>query len=373
MENTFTKSNPYNIVFVGRLDEEKWTKLLLECIKKTMIHTIFGEIVGWHIIGKGEDDIEFESLASRFPGRVTVYGQRDKTFIDSLFPKMQLSFVPSVFLETFWLVALEALSAWVPVCGFKKWGLIPFIPDTLALSETNSADSFLKILEHTIESGFPEKPDLSLYDATLWKEELKLITKDKNTILIVHDYLAPIGGAEMYVALLKRELMSLGKTVRFFGYHGDLPKWKRILFGIMSPFSFWHAMMMKKMIAEYNPDAIWLNNISRYVWPWWLKEVVDSGKSTIITHHDLGLITARPSQITDESHIPKSLNYQDFVRSASSPLEYLARVGKYLTLKIFWRYLTKVGLHLVPSDFMKPYFENFGAKQVEVFPHSILK
>lgn len=369
----FTKDNPLNIIFVGRLDEEKWTKVLLDCIKKTMIHITFETTIRWHIVGIGDDLKSLQKIADKFPERVTIYGKKERAFIDTLMKDMHLSIAPSVFLETFWLVALESLSAWVPVCGFKKWGLIPFVPDYLALDENNSGDSFLKILERIFESWFEKNPDLSLYDKNLWREELKIVVSDKKTVLIVHDYLAPIGGAEVYVSLLREELEGLWKIAKFVWYRWALPRWKRILFGILTPFSFWHKKWMQTLIRDAKPDVIWMHGIGRYIWPWWLKAIVQSQVPTIITHHDLWLITARPSKITNEAQIPQWLNYQDFVKNISSPIEYLLRAWKFYVLRAFWKYLVDVPLHLVPSEFMKPHFERFWAKQVEVFPHSITR
>ncbi len=367
----FTKDNPLNIIFVGRLEKEKWVWLLMECIHKTMIHTVFSDNVQWHIIWEWKYTKEIKALSKRFEGKVFAYGYQPWNVIVSMMSKMHLSFVPSLFLETFWLVALESLAQNVPVCGFKKWWLSPFVVESLALQKENTADSFLKILEQVMKNSFPELPNLDLYRLPLWREELKLIVRNAEKILLVHDYFARIWGAEVYIHTLKEELMALGRTVKICNYEWSAPKWKRRIFALLAPFSFWHKSWIKREIVSFQPDLIWIHGIARYIWPFWLKEILKTWKETIITHHDLGLLTARPSNITEESQIPSSLDRKAFIANEKSPIEIIARTGKYLYLKSLWIHLRKVDIHLVPSDFMKKPIEDFWAKQVEVFPHCI--
>lgn len=373
MDIIYTKGNPFNILFVWRLVPEKWTKILLECIKKTMIHKSYSEMIHWHIVWDGKDFSLFQSMKDRFPEGITLHGKQDGYFLSELRGMMNLAFVPSIFLETFWLVALESLTANLPVCGFKKWWLVPFIPDYLTLDESNPSENFLKILDSIFENGFKDSPDLSLFDKNLWREELKLVVGEHQNILIVHDYLAPIGGAEKYIVVLKNELTALGKNVKFFWHHWPAPRWKRILLSMLSPFAFWHERTIREVIQVTNPSLIWMHGVSRFIGPWWLKTIVESGKTTILTHHDLGLITARPSETTSESQIPHGLkNIQEFIWKTFSPIEYTARSLKYFILKIYWKYLKNVSLHLVPSEFMKSHIQEFWGKQVETFPHSII-
>lgn len=343
----------------------------MDCIRKTMIHEVFSENVRWHIIGSGHYEWELKTLSDKYIGKVILYGQRPRDFIVSHMPKMDLSIIPSIFIETFGLVALEALMQNVPVCGFKKWWLSPFIEDSLAIDENDPSNSLLQILDHIMKYGFPKKPSLDLYSITLWREELKLVVWDAKKILIINDYLAKVWWAEIYIALLKEELLALGKEIRIIGYYGSAQKWKRILLWAISPISFWHKRWIEKEIQEFNPDIIWMHNVERFIWPWGVLATTKSWKKTIITHHDLGLVTARPSRITHENQIPKKLSFKEFLEWSNSPIESLARIGKYVTLIFFWKHLKYIDLHLVPSDFMRESFEKFWAKQVEVFPHSI--
>lgn len=58
--------------------------------------------------------------------------------------------MPSRFLETFGLSALESLSEGVPVIGFQKGGLIPFIPKELAVPFSANDEENIETFSNTI-------------------------------------------------------------------------------------------------------------------------------------------------------------------------------------------------------------------------------
>jgi glycosyltransferase involved in cell wall biosynthesis len=68
--------------------------------------------------------------------------------------KAQYTLMPSLFLETFGLVALDSLACGVPVIGEKKGGLTPFIIDEhLEISQQQSLyDCMQYILEHNTQT-----------------------------------------------------------------------------------------------------------------------------------------------------------------------------------------------------------------------------
>ena len=68
--------------------------------------------------------------------------------------------MPSEFLETFWLSALNALSRWVPVIWYKKWWLEPFIFQecNLFLAKWNTtAERIVSIVEKLAKKTNPER------------------------------------------------------------------------------------------------------------------------------------------------------------------------------------------------------------------------
>lgn len=131
--------------------------------------------------------------------------------------------MPSEFLETFGLVALESLHAGIPVIGYKKGGVIPFIHDRLALDLGDSVGSCIRILQEIFAGTIEKKAihdsfDLSPYSLSAWRKNLQLLLEemgDPQRILIVNDYMLPIGGAEVYTFFLISELEKAGKEVTY--------------------------------------------------------------------------------------------------------------------------------------------------------------
>jgi len=131
--------------------------------------------------------------------------------------------MPSEFLETFGLVALESLHAGIPVIGYKKGGVIPFIHDRLTLDPSDPIPSCIRIIQKIYEGVIDREEirasyDLHLYSLPEWRKNLQFFLEemgDPQRILIVNDYMLPIGGAEVYTFFLISELEKAGKEVTY--------------------------------------------------------------------------------------------------------------------------------------------------------------
>ena len=80
----------------------------------------FVERIIWHIASEGVYTEEITSLTERYPERVFYHGRLGQTELADLYRHSDLLFMPSRFLETFGLTALESLACGTPVCGFAK-------------------------------------------------------------------------------------------------------------------------------------------------------------------------------------------------------------------------------------------------------------
>ena len=280
--------------------------------------------------------------------------------------------MPSLFLETFGLVALESLRAWVPVCWFRRWWLCSFIPEWLTLDPCDPIISLKRIVSGFFDHSLhiPEI-DLQPYTETVWAENLERLMGSAQKVLLVHDYHAKIGGAEEYVHQVQERLQNIGKQVYLSVYAWNLSRSKRIVLFLIAPFAFWRGTHIQWEIRDFQPDIIWIHSIMRYHGYWALRAIARTGLRTMIYHHDLGLIVPRPSNLTSESDIPKNLTFHTFMRWSENPIEFIARIGKYLYLRGLWIYLWKIGLHMVPADFMVEFVEGFWASEVVVFPHYV--
>ncbi len=82
-------------------------------------------------------------------------------------------------------------------------------------------------------------------------------------ILLVNDFVKPIGGAEIFVHKLKENLEKRNHRVKLFGSLGKED--------LNSFFSRWYgrkwAKELEKEIKEFKPDAIHVNNFARILSP----------------------------------------------------------------------------------------------------------
>lgn len=300
--------------------------------------------------------------------RVIVYGYVDTNKLNEILSKTDMVFMPSLFLETFWLVALETLVAWVPVCGFSKWWLQDFISPELKLDSENPVNSFFEILD---KKEYP-LIDISKYTYHLWLKQLTELTEWHQKILLVNDYISTVWWAEEYLIMLRDSLVSIGKQVELFGYRWNTNRIIRISLMLFSPFAFWRKYAVSKKIQWFHPDIIWMHSILRYIGPYWLMEIYNYECKKYITHHDLGLISPRPSHIYNESDIPMSPNIGDWIPKKINIFAIILVLWKWVVIFWLWLFLRKSNtLHILPSKWMAPYFQKYIDTMPCIFPHTI--
>lgn len=135
--------------------------------------------------------------------------------------------MPSTFLETFGLSALESLSLGVPVAGFSKGGIVPFLlDDALRLPEGENFLRSLQILANAPDAVVGEWKSKTASVASGYSQEAflvrlrSLLPKETKKILLVTDFVGNIGGIETYVKNLSDTLVSVGYEVRTVGKSG---------------------------------------------------------------------------------------------------------------------------------------------------------
>lgn len=92
----------------------------------------------------------FETSEEGEVPKIYFFGWQSLFAIRSVLQVSHFSLMPSRFLETFGLSALESLSEGVPVIGFSKGGLTSFIPKELAIPFSPSDSENIKVLTQTI-------------------------------------------------------------------------------------------------------------------------------------------------------------------------------------------------------------------------------
>lgn len=356
------KNKAIHITYIGRLVQEKGILIVLECIKRSILEK---RNIVWHICGDGEYIDNFKEMNHPW---VIVHWYVDKNKLIEILSYTDMVFMPSLFLETFGLVALETLVYWVPVCGFSKWWLQDFISPVLCLDSENPVNSFFAILD---KKDFPVM-NVSNYTYDLWIKKLRELTDWQQKILLVNDYISNVGWAEEYVLMLRDSLISIGKDVELFGYTWRMSRSIRITFMLLTPFAFWRKSALFRKIKIFSPDIIWMHSISRYIGPHWLSAIYSFECKKYITHHDLGIISPRPSQIYNESDIPLSPNIGDWIPKQINIFLIVLVLWKWAMISWLWLFLrTSNTLHILPSKWMLPYFQKYVDTIPCIFPHTI--
>lgn len=363
-----------DILFASRLVHEKWVDILIECIEKYHNDDNLSGNISWHICSDGYEQWHIEKLAEKYE-HVHYYGKISSIEIKKLYENADVLFMPSRFLETFWLTALEALSLGTPVCAPQKGGLRSFVPDTLALDETDPVESFRKILlRFWVSKNFPLS-DISTFSKRWWHQKLEAILWKNTKILILHDYSERIWWAEYYIEFLTQSIEATGRSVRFFGYEWYTTPWKRRLMFIFSIFAFWRGVTLYRHIQEYKPDTVWMHSIMRYIGPWWVLAVRLSSKSLaqiFLSHHDVGLIAAFPQDITKENQIPHVPTLRGFIPMDTSVRQRVSSIWKWCYIQFIKYLLPKNTIHIIFADFMYQPIRAHFWKETEIilFPHA---
>ncbi len=364
------KNKGLHITYIGRLEKEKGIEIVIACIKKWITEN---RNIVWHICGTGMYQSELEKLSNicgiDHSEQINIHGHVDQKKIMEVLSITDLVLMPSLFLETFGLVALETLSSGVPVCGFPFGGLSEFIDPVLALDTWDPVLSFFRILDAWI---FPVV-NVSDFSQDHWIARLRELTDGIDRVLIVNDYLDTVGWAEQYIYRLTESLRSIGKTVEIFWYTWKTNRFLRIWLMLLSPIAFWRGMLLEKKITDFSPDLIWMHSVLRYIGPHWIRVIATSKSRKYITHHDLWLIAPRPSQIYNEWDIPNSPNLADWIPKKLNIFQILSVSFKWSVIQYIWYFLRKdTIIHILPSGWMRLYFQKYIHTIPVIFPHATI-
>jgi len=142
------------LLFYWRLEKEKWFDQLVLAIKELNKRKVDFEIfIFWRWSLESQ-------LFEVHDKNVHFFGWKPLDEIKKYLANIDYCLMPSEFLETFGLSALNALSWWVPVIWYKKWWLEPFIFQecNLFLTKWNTtAERIVSIIEKLAKKTNPER------------------------------------------------------------------------------------------------------------------------------------------------------------------------------------------------------------------------
>lgn len=159
------------------------------------------------------------------------------------------------------------------------------------------------------------------YTEGRWVRQVQeMLPEGTKRILLASDYTTLLGGIETHIQTIARVLRQHGYEVEVFGWNLPKGRWTKLLrlAGLVySLCNVTSAFSLRKKIREFSPDAIWLHSVSRFLGPLTIREAVKwekskkipqrtgfSETSTLVTYHDLGLLSPFPSRVESEDMIP---------------------------------------------------------------------
>ena len=389
------------LLFYWRLEKEKWFDQLVLAIKELNKRKVDFEIF---IFWKWSLESQLFEVHDK---NVHFFGWKPLDEIKKYLANIDYCLMPSEFLETFGLSALNALSRWVPVIWYKKWWLEPFIFQecNLFLVKWNTtAERIVSIveklakktnperikdkeeLEWKIRKLLPEYTEDSRYERFLIMANVK--DNEKQKVLIISDFINKAWWIETYIHDVKNLLESKWHEVVL--RWSTLPswskwQWKKRFWLLLSPFNFWSTGDLKEVLEKEKPDIVWFNSLLRWLWPnvvktaWkWRKESKSECKFWMM-YHDFGYFYPFPSELYFIEDCKTPLTKKNFVSAYKwkNLITKLAVLCKYYWLQPLKKVLKKeIDLHLSPSDCITNIAREsykIAEKKCKSFPHFIQK
>lgn len=373
------------LIFFGRLDAEKWIQWIIDMVnlfgkdKEELPFDLF-------VFGSWAYESHLRNLSQKYK-QVHFFGRQNMDTIKRYSSLCQYALMPSECLESFWLWALTSLHQWIPVIGYAKWWLEPFIYPELDISKSewkNTWEKLYNIVKKLIKSPvkFEKNPRQIAKEYTInhWKQNITyLIWSKPQKIILVSDFINKIWGIETYVNDCKSILENMWHQVELFGINcptGKSGKFFKIIWIFIWLFNIIWAHRLKNKINDFKPDIIRYHSILRYIWRMWLNQW-DENIKKILMFHDLWYVHPFPSKLTNENQIPKRLWLRKFLRASrsSNPLIRIALTLKYISLRLIKRSLrNNIDTIVIPSPFMKDMISNtynIKAEKIYLLPHFI--
>ncbi len=393
-------------LFFGRLVQEKWIDLLIHVIqrmideKKAQKNSYIDQI-HFFICGDWPYAKEIMVLAEQH-SHVHFFGRCSKEQLVQKLASSHYTILPSRFLETFWLTALESLSTWVPVIWFQKWWSKQFIQDMFAINTYMTKDKtehdalydcIIKLRTMFTQERREKESNHALTIASYFDSDQRikkltefLPTSQQNAkFLLVSDYESVLWWIETHVYHAQELLHKQ--------WHECLVHWSRIqpwFFGslkrklllLASGYNVYQRSEIQKLVDTYNPDIIWWHSTLRNIWRYGMKTPKNRNWHQRMTYHDLWYFTAFPHAVTSESLIPQQRNKDSFVSSHTFTATWIKRRIIQLAVRLKFFFVSKlrkniqqqIDKHFVPSSFMKPHVHRLYAipeNKIYVFWHCL--
>ena len=377
-------SRMIKFIYVWRLCKEKGCDLILDFFNS--LNSALLQSVQLDIYGDGVLRHEFEQLGQKMDN-VTYHGYISKDIILENWKDADYTLMPSRFLETFGLSALDSFGVWVPVVWFRKWWLEQFGECIIDIwSEENFWPTLLSLMENNDQTDNDMLSKKCSHEFSKYSKELRLdrcrqfVWSDLKwkKILLASDYIVKLWGIETYILDVKELLESQWAEVRLVWSDVVRHGWKRYLAMLYSLCNYKFGRKIQHIDQERKPDIVWWHSVHRWIgWlPLWMMR--NSKSTQCVMYHDFWLFHPVPSDVYDEDQLwyPKTLRWYIWA-SKKTWISLLLRIPllcvKWWSCKSIWKLLRKISLHMVPSVYMEKRVTRMWIEQerVKTLPHFV--
>lgn len=382
------------ILFFGRLDDEKWFGLILDVLN-LFIQKHWWIPFQFYVFGKWKYEKDLLDLWQKH-NSIHFFGWQPLDTIRKYQENCDFCLMPSTFLETFGLTALNALSMWIPVIWFAKWWLIQFIPSKYDISKAKWDDDTEKLYNKLLEiiklynewkinpENEKKKALATAKNFTVEKrfENIQPIIWKEKKILLVSDFKSRLWWIETYLYDVAEILNNKWYEVKI--YWANIPTWRigklcRYLGMVLAIWNIVDAIRLKNVSRKFMPKLIWYNSTLRRLGRLPIKALNNHRSKKLMMYHDLGYFHPYPSQVTSESMVHTPLNLKNFISSANTrnPIKIIWILFKYRSVHLLTKWLKKsVDIHLVPSQFLGKIVSDslqISPKKIQTLSHFIQK
>ena len=376
----------YRFLFAGRHEREKWFDIVVDSIEllrrnfpETFSQVQFVILANgsmtesfirkysmepWFVDARNQaiSELDFDSLP-----QCLYLGHQNKDNVLEIMGQVDFVLMPSRCLETFGLVALEAASRGTPTIAFAKWWLESLILSDARLSELTPANVVATIarLLRRLDDEWYERLSSEAYELThrfresQWISTLKAcLPQETKRILMLMDYTTFIGGAETHVETIRRTLKREGYEVEILWWPLEGSWWiltlKRLLGIIISSLNIKAYRDIATKIDEFDPQVVWCHSVSRYFGAYALS-AIPKNCTRVITYHDLGYFSPRPSEIESVNELLHKMSLVDWIEWLHGIKKYIPifEIFRYLQIKSLLAVIQDFDFHFVPGEFMQ--------------------
>ena len=372
--------NKLHCIFVGRLVREKWFDLVLDRCHRCAADPALCDVFHLDIFGDGalrgllEEHLEERDF-------VTYHGHRPLEEVKKIWSGVDYTLMPSRFLETFGLSALDAIQLGVPVVAPLQGGLAQFgdavIPCGLtpatfattmqALTQRHKQDEN-RTYDHMCAAI------ASQYTKEIWLarfQELSWLAPGAHVVL-VSDFIVNVWGIEQYIFHVGALLEDAWYTVDFVGCANERHAKKRFWWLFSTVRNIQARRMLKETYNKKTPDLVRRHSVQRRLGPAGIFPYPTAQHR--VMYHDFWLFHPYPSAVTSQKQVERSASFIGYIAEAVGskflhvPLALLKRCS---SIVISSRLRTHIDRHLVPSVFMKSLLVDHGipADKVTTLSH----